>query len=145
MEAPSTYALRLERLIAAPRETVFRAWTEAATIVKWFAPGENFDCTVREADARAGGRLWIDMVSPDGQRHELRCTYEEVVPPERLTLRWRWESSPASGVSKVTVVLTEAEGGTQLVVVHEELPTPTSRASHEQGWLGGLARFVQQF
>lgn len=145
MEAPSTFAVRLERRIAAPREAVFRAWTEAATLVKWFGPADGMPVQVLEMDARPGGRLWVDMVSPDGASHQLRCTFEEVIAPERVVLRWAWASSPGSGVSRVTVSLTESGGATELVLVHEALPSTTARDSHTRGWNGSLPRLEKMF
>lgn len=144
MEAPSSYALRLERRIAAPPAVVFRAWTQAATLVKWFAPSDDMQCHVHEVDVRPGGRLSLDMIAPDGQRHELRCRYEEVREPERLALRWTWASNPAAGESRVTVSLTPDGEGTLLVLVHEGLPDTNARDSHERGWTGCLSRLPSQ-
>lgn len=75
--------VRIERLIEAPRELVFAAWTDTAGLARWFAPR---GCTIeyRRLEIRPGGRFHSCIRSPEG--HECWCVgdYLEVVPPERL-------------------------------------------------------------
>lgn len=86
---PTSWALDREivlvRVIDAPRESVFAAWTEPGAFCEWFGP-DGFTCTVREMDVRPGGRARFDMVSGDGTVFTNRFDYLEIVPCERLVM-----------------------------------------------------------
>lgn len=75
--------LFLQRTLAAPREKLFRCWTEPALIVQWFTP-PPWKTIRAEVDLRAGGRSCITMQSPDGQEFPNRGVYLEVVPNAKL-------------------------------------------------------------
>jgi uncharacterized protein YndB with AHSA1/START domain len=77
--------VRVSRTLHAPRELVFRAWTSAEHVKRWFAPTEY---TVPEArvDARAGGAFEVIMRAPDGVEHWARGVFVEITPNERLEL-----------------------------------------------------------
>jgi len=75
--------LILSRVYDAPRELVFRAWTDPKHLARWWGP-EHFTNPVCEVDARVGGKLRIVMRAPDGNDYPLRGVFQEVVAPERL-------------------------------------------------------------
>ena len=75
--------LELVRVYDAPRELVFRAWTDPKHLARWWGP-EHFTNPVCEVDARVGGKLRIVMRAPDGNEYPLRGVFREVVAPERL-------------------------------------------------------------
>jgi uncharacterized protein YndB with AHSA1/START domain len=77
--------LRVSRVFSAPRETVFKAWSSADHIKRWFCPTTY---TVPEAtvEMRVGGRFEVCMRSPEGVDHWTKGTFTEVVAPERLTI-----------------------------------------------------------
>ena len=77
------HELTLTRLIAAPREAVYRCWTEPALIVQWFTP-PPWKTVAAETDLRAGGSSVITMQGPDGTQMPNRGIYLEVVPNERI-------------------------------------------------------------
>ncbi len=134
-------ALRVTRTFKAPREAVFRAWTEAAQLERWFAPSDEFETRIAELDLRPGGRYRFEMRQGTGEEFHLRGEFREVRPPERLVYTWRWrdwqESQPDS---LVTVEFHERGGGTELVLTHELLPDAPSRERHTQGWNGCIGR-----
>ena len=70
------------RLLDAPRERVFHAWTDAEQLQRWFGP-EGFDTKV-VLDAARGGALRIDMRSPSGEMYPVKGTPQEIVVPDRL-------------------------------------------------------------
>ena len=80
---PSNRELVITRIIDAPREKLFRAWTDAALLKQWFAP-EPFTTPVAELDVRAGGANTIVMRSPDGTEYPNKGVYLEVIPNELL-------------------------------------------------------------
>ena len=75
--------LVLTRIIDAPREKVFRAWTDPALLKQWFAP-RPYTTPVAELDVRPGGANFVVMRDPEGKDHPNRGVYLEVVPNERL-------------------------------------------------------------
>src|SRR5579862_8212448 len=75
--------LALTRIIDAPREKVFRAWTDPTLLKQWFAP-LPWTTPVAELDVRPGGGNRIVMRSPDGEDMPNRGVYLEVVENERL-------------------------------------------------------------
>src|ERR1700754_411251 len=75
--------LVLTRLINAPREKVYRAWTEPELLKQWFAP-LPYTTPVVEIDVRPGGTNFFVMRGPDGRDMPNRGVYLEVVENERL-------------------------------------------------------------
>src|SRR5215813_3735729 len=75
--------LILTRMIDAPRDKVFRAWTEPELLKQWFAPLPWTTSKV-ETDVRVGGASLIVMRSPEGNEFPSRGVYLEVVKHERL-------------------------------------------------------------
>ncbi len=75
--------LTITRVFDAPRDLVFRAWTDARNLAQWWGP-KNFTNPVCEIDARVGGKLRIHMRAPDGTVYPMKGEIREVVAPERL-------------------------------------------------------------
>jgi uncharacterized protein YndB with AHSA1/START domain len=73
----------LTRIIDAPRDLVFRMWTEREHLARWWGP-KGFTNPVCEVDARPGGGMRIVMRAPDGAEHPMTAIFHEVVAPERL-------------------------------------------------------------
>jgi uncharacterized protein YndB with AHSA1/START domain len=148
MSSPATPAtaaandreLVLTRLIDAPREKLFRAWTEPALMKQWFAPAP-WTTPVVETDVRPGGASLIVMRGPDGSEFPNRGVYLEVVPNERLvftdayTKAWELAEKPF-----MTVILTfEPEGDKTRYTARVRHWTVADREAHEkmgfhQGW-----------
>ena len=86
MTSPSSTADReivTTRLIDAPRELVFEAWTDPTHVAHWFGP-DGFTTITHSMDVRPGGVWRFTMRGPDGKDWPNVVTYEQVVPPERL-------------------------------------------------------------
>ncbi len=139
--APSSAReLVLTRLIDAPRERVYRAWTDPELLKQWFAP-LPYTTPVAELDVRPGGANLIVMRSPDGKDLPNRGVYLEVVENERLvftdayTRAWEPSDKPF-----MTVVLTfETEGAGTRYTARVRHWTAADREAHErmgfhQGW-----------
>jgi uncharacterized protein YndB with AHSA1/START domain len=77
--------LVLTRIIDAPPEKVFKAWTDPEILKQWFAP-LPYTTPVAELDVRPGGASLIVMRSPEGVDMPHRGVYLEVVPNERLVI-----------------------------------------------------------
>jgi uncharacterized protein YndB with AHSA1/START domain len=132
--------LMLTRLIDAPREKVYRAWTDPNLLKQWFAP-LPYTTPSAELDVRPGGAALIVMRGPDGRDMPNRCVYLEVVPNQRLvftdayTKAWEPSEKPF-----MTVVLTfDDEGGKTRYTARARPWTVADREAHEkmgfhQGW-----------
>ncbi len=125
--------LVVERVFAARRERVFRAWTDAALLARWFAPSGTQPVGV-EAHAAAGGSYRIGMRDADGVTSYVSGKYLQVVPPERLVFTWAWESDPPEAESLVTIEFFEQGGATRVRLRHEKLADAQSQARHRRGW-----------
>jgi uncharacterized protein YndB with AHSA1/START domain len=141
-ESSSTTAhdLVLTRLIDAPREKVFRAWTEPELLKQWFAP-LPWTTPHAEMDLRPGGASLIVMRSPEGNEMPNRGVYLEVVKNQRLvftdayTQAWEPSDKPF-----MTVILTfEDHGGKTKYTALVRHWTAADKETHEkmgfhQGW-----------
>ena len=86
-------ALTLKRHLNAPPSKIYRAWTDAAKISRWFGP-EDAEILRAETDVRVGGRFRIVFRGPDGEEHDVGGVYREVVPNQKLVFTWAWRSTP---------------------------------------------------
>jgi uncharacterized protein YndB with AHSA1/START domain len=132
--------LVLSRLIDAPREKVYRAWTEADILKQWFAP-KPWTTSHAELDVRPGGSSLVVMSDPDGNEFPNPGVYLEVVPNEKLVVTdaysKAWEPSEKPFM---TVVLTfEDEGGKTRYTARARHWSVADREAHEkmgfhEGW-----------
>jgi uncharacterized protein YndB with AHSA1/START domain len=111
--------LSLTRLINAPRERVYAAWTQPELLKQWFAP-KPWETSVAELDVRPGGSNLVTLRSPQGQEFPHRGVYLEVVPGERLVITsafkeaWVPSDPPAPGgcdMPTVVILTFESERG----------------------------------
>ncbi|HTI67318.1 MAG TPA: SRPBCC domain-containing protein [Caulobacteraceae bacterium] len=107
------------RVLDAPRDVVFRAWTAPAQMAAWWGP-KGFSAPVCEMDARPGGRIFILMRGPDGEDHPMAGRFEEVAPPDRLVFTGWPEDGQGNRYAEnhVTVTFEDEPGGkTRMTVV----------------------------
>jgi uncharacterized protein YndB with AHSA1/START domain len=126
----------VKRLLRAPCELVFEAWTRPDLMARWFFPGEGWTVAVT-SDLKVGGRYEVAMRDAAGERHTQFGEYREIVPVSRLVFTW---SCPELAVidSVVTVALLDRGDHTELLLTHELPPDPKIRRGHEEGWEGCL-------
>lgn len=128
-----TSELRLSRTLPGPVDRVWQAFTDPGALASWFWP-ERF-ATTAEVDLRVGGRYRIDG---PGAGMSVAGEYVAVEPPRRLVFTWRWAGEPEETL--VTVELTPAGAGTDLVLVHERFADDAGRDEHAKGWSDCLDR-----
>ena len=139
---------RVHRHLNAPRARVYRALTEREEIVQWKFPA-GMSCEVHEFDS-SGFRISLTYDAPDrvGKTNAHTDTYRgrfvELVPDERVVEIDEFESDdPAMrGEMTIRVTLADADGGTDLVAVHEGLPAGVSEVDNATGWREALARLA---
>jgi len=137
-------ALRLTRVVPAPRDAVFRAWTEPEQLKRWWVPFPGMSVPAAEVDLRPGGRYRFTMRNSKGQEFGLTGVYREVRPPERLVYTWRWEGTERDGDGETLVTVEfEASGTTTLLhLTHEQFPDADTQDRHGVGWGGVLDSLV---
>ena len=144
-QAPGALRLRIARTFEAPRDRVFRAFTDKEAVKVWFTTPNLKWLEEPLLEARPGGAYrWT--VGDGSKVWCIHGKYVEVKPPERLVFTWLWENDPIRGESGDTVVTVEFHergGRTEVVLTHEGLPSEVSLREHEEGWAECLEKIGQ--
>ena len=97
----------LTRVLDAPRELVFKAWTESMHIAQWWGP-RGFTTTIHEMDVRPGGVWRFIMHGPDGRDYRNKIVYHEVVKPEYLSYSQSGDGDKVRFDAKVTFTVEQS-------------------------------------
>jgi uncharacterized protein YndB with AHSA1/START domain len=150
----STREFVITRVFDAPRELVWKAWTERERLMQWFGP-KGSTIRVAKMDLRPGGSFHYCMQSPDGKEMWGKFVYREIVAPERIVLVNSF-SDAAGGLTRhpmsptwplemlATTTFAEQAGKTMLTVkwkplnaTEEERKTfDSAHGGMQQGWSG---------
>ncbi len=139
--------LVLTRFFDAPREMVWKAWTECAHLKRWWGP-KGFTAPFCKIDLRVGGAYLFCMRSPEGKDYWSTGVYREIVPPKRIVCTDLFADEkgnpvPASHYGMdgdwpsellVTVTLEEEAGKTKLTLRHVGLPAGEMSELTGAGW-----------
>ena len=139
-------SLEIKRLIKAPRDRVYAAWTDPAQLKQWFGP-ENVQTRELIAHARAGGAFRWDLTNSDGEKMTMRGEYRELQPGRKIVFTWQWQDDEdwENHISIVTVELSDRDGDTELRLTHGQLPNEASRDGHTRGWESALDKLEKFF
>lgn len=147
----------ITRVFDAPRDLVFRAWTDPEQLAHWYAPQ---GCTIefRSLDVREGGTFHSCIRTPDG--HDCWCvgTYTELVAPERLVYSMAVADANGNRIAPtdagmdpewphetiVTVTFTEHDGRTTLTLHQNVSETLAKRTGAHPSWLSMFERLDEQ-
>jgi uncharacterized protein YndB with AHSA1/START domain len=129
-------SIQLRRTFAAPRDRVFRAWTDAREFALWFHPTTDHTTIVSRLDVKVGGRYSLEMHHKGGQVHKLSGTYQQIKPPEKLSFTWRWSTDPPGQETLVSLDFLDHGNATEIVLLHGQFPDAETREKHNQGWNG---------
>jgi uncharacterized protein YndB with AHSA1/START domain len=142
------YDLVLDRIFDAPRDLVWKAWTDAAQLQQWWGPA-HFTNPVCRADVRPGGAVYIEMRAPDGTVYPMSGTFQDVVEPERIIFSSAALDAAGKPMFEIltTVVFANVGGKTALrleaKVTSETALAPPHLSGLEQGWSQGLDRLAE--
>ena len=132
--------LVLTRIINAPREKLFRAWTEPALITQWFTP-PPWETIRAETDVRPGGAILIVMRGPDGTEVPNRGVYLDVAKNERIVSTDAYTSAwePSAKPFMTTILTFEDLGGKTRYTARARHWTAADCEAHvkmgfHQGW-----------
>lgn len=124
--------LQIVRILPAPPEEAFEAWTNGDSLKQWMCPGSTF-VPIVELEARVGGRFRIVMRDQGGD-YIHTGQYREIRPPERLV--FTWVSATTRGKPTLVTIEFRPHGAeeTEMVLMHEQLPDEDSFSKHQRGW-----------
>jgi uncharacterized protein YndB with AHSA1/START domain len=108
------------RVFDAPREVVYKAWTDPKQLGQWFPP-KDFTSPRCEVDAQPGGIFRCDMKGPDGEVFVGKGVFREVVPNERLVFTFAGEEAVPPPI--LVTVLFEAQGDKTKLTMHQTAAT----------------------
>jgi uncharacterized protein YndB with AHSA1/START domain len=142
---------RITRHINAPRAKVYRALLDASAVAKWMVP-DGMTGQVHDFNAREGGAFRIsltyDAPTATGKKSAHTRTshgrFVKLVPYKKVVEVVEFETTdPAMrGEMTITISLAEADGGTDLVALHDGLPRGLSPADNEKGWRMSLEKLA---
>jgi uncharacterized protein YndB with AHSA1/START domain len=142
---------RISRHLNAPRAAVYRALLDPHAVATWMVP-DGMTSEVHAFDPREGGSFRIsltyDAPSGAGKTTEHTDTYQgrfvKLVPNEEVVEVVEFETAdPAlQGEMTITITLVDADGGTDLLAVHDALPPGLSPADNETGWRMALDKLA---
>jgi len=142
--------LTITRILDAPRELVFQAWTDPKRVAQWWGP-KGFTTPVCELDVRPGGSILIHMRAPDGKVYPMTGVYREIVAPERIVFVSSALDETGEALFDVLTTVTLAEEGLRTKqtlearVIKKGAKAAPYLAGMEKGWnlsLDRLAAFV---
>jgi uncharacterized protein YndB with AHSA1/START domain len=112
---PGMHSIVMTREFNAPRELVFRAFTDPTLIPKWWGP-KDYTTTVDQMDVRMGGIWRYVQRGANGDEHSFRGVFHEIKSPERLVYTFEWEGLPGHIVLE-TVTLEDHYGKTTVTAL----------------------------
>jgi uncharacterized protein YndB with AHSA1/START domain len=149
------YSTQISHHVKAPRSDVYRALLDADAIAQWRVPA-GMSSQVHEFDAREGGSfrvsLTYDAPTGTGKTAQHTDTYHghfmKLVPDEQVVEVFEFETEDPGlrGEMTMTTTLTDADGGTDVRIVHEQIPDTVPPADNEMGTrmaLQNLAKLVE--
>jgi uncharacterized protein YndB with AHSA1/START domain len=142
---------RMHYHINAPRAVVYRTLLDPRAVAQWKVP-DGMTCQVHAFEAREGGRIRVSLTydAPSGVGKTAAHTdtyhgrFVKLVPDEQVVEVDEFETDDPAlrGEMTVTITLTDAGGGTDLLAVHDGLPPGVPPADNETGWRMALAKLA---
>ena len=139
----STNTIRLHRVLKAPPERIYRAFTEAEAMCRWLPP-YGFIGTMHHLEARVGGTFRMSFTNFGKKAsHSFGGEYLELVPHSRIRYTDKFDDPNLPGVMTVTVTLTTVICGTELQVTQEGVPAIIPPEMCYLGWQESLTQLAQ--
>jgi uncharacterized protein YndB with AHSA1/START domain len=137
---PAERTLVIKRTINAPRDLVWKVWSDPEQAKQWWGPN-GFTAPLVEMDQRPGGKWRALMHSPDGKDMWQHGVYREIVPPEKVSFTLIWDQEPDHEMF-VTITFSEIGKKTEMVFRQDGLRSAEERKGHEGGWSESFDRFA---
>jgi len=135
-EAATAQEITVTRVYDAPRQLVWRAWTEPERLARWWGPrGWSTPVESVTLDARPGGAFRLTSFNEEGAEMETVAVFREVVAPERLVVEEAAEDSWHEGAVTVVTLNDLGDGRTEMVF-HATINTTDEMRRQAEGGLG---------
>jgi uncharacterized protein YndB with AHSA1/START domain len=135
--------VRLQRVLRAPSERIYRAFLDADAMAKWLPP-HGFTGKVHQIEAKVGGTYRMSFTNfTTGNSHSFGGTFLELVPNERIRHTDQFDDPNLPGQMQTTISLKEVSVGTQLTIVQEGLPSAIPVEACHLGWQESLMLLTQ--
>jgi uncharacterized protein YndB with AHSA1/START domain len=145
-EAVTEHEITMTRVFDAPRELVWKAWTEPGHLAAWWgARGWSTPPESVTLDVRPGGAFRLTSVSEAGDEMPMEAVFREVVEPERLVVEERGEGSWHEGAVSVITLTDLGDRRTELTLRATVHTTDEMRANAERGMAQTLDRLAEHF
>lgn len=136
----STNSVSLHRVLAAPPEKVYRAFTDANAIASWLPP-YGFVCAVHQMEAKTGGSFKMSFINfSTGNGHSFGGTYVQLKPNEFIQYTDTFDDPNLPGQMTTTVWLTKVSAGTELKITQEGIPAMIPADMCYLGWQESLEK-----
>ena len=112
LSTPSDREVRTERVFDAPRDRVWRAFTEPELVAQWWGRGNKL--VIERLEVERGGHWRFVEHSPNGV-HGFEGRYREVAAPERLVWTFEWDGMPGHVAVDTTVLEEIGDGRTRVI------------------------------
>ncbi|MFI5240142.1 MAG: SRPBCC domain-containing protein [Candidatus Saccharimonadia bacterium] len=150
----NTKELTISRIFDAPRELVFKAWTDPELLAKWWGPRgvTNPEC---EVDAQVGGAIHITMLAGEelgplaGQRWPMKGTFIELTPPDRIVFsNQAVDENDNVLIDGITTVIFEEKDSKTIMTLHViargiSAESPQMLAGMNQGWSESIDKLTE--
>jgi len=129
---PAQNALVIKRTFDAPRDLVWKVWSDPDQAKEWWGPN-GFTLPFVEMDQRPGGKWRAQMRGPDGKDLWQHGVYREIVPPEKTVYTFIWDAEPDQEML-VTVLFAARGNKTEMIFRQEGFKSAEEKSGHEDGW-----------
>lgn len=130
--------LTVTRAFAAPRNDVFKCFSDKNRFARWMAP-EGVQVVDCQLNAKKGGNYRAVMREPDDHTHVITGEFREIVPNERLVFSWSKGDEEDPGLPTiVTLDFRDHNGGTEITLTQSVFDTLQSRDEHAKYWEGSF-------
>lgn len=136
-------SIQLHRVIAAPAERIYRAFTDPQAMVKWLPP-HGFTGKIHSMDFRVGAGYKMSFTNlTNGKSHSFGGKYVEIIPNEKLRYTDQFDDPNMPGQMQMTITFKKVIGGTELRVLQEGIPEMIPVEMCYLGWQQSLILLEQ--
>ena len=137
LTTPTDRTIRVEREFDAPRDRVWRAFTDPALLAQWWGRGNKL--VIERMEVERGGHWRYVEHTPDGESHGFEGRYREVTPQERIARTFEWDGMPGYTILETAEFQDLGDGRTRVVSTSLFFATEERDGMLHSGMEGGMA------
>jgi len=137
LTTPTDRTIRVERILDAPRDRVWRAFTDTALLAQWWGRGNKV--VIERSEVERGGHWRYVEHSPDGGVHGFEGRYREVTPQDRIVRTFEWDGMPGYTILETAEFTDLGDGRTRVVSTSLFFTTEERDGMLHSGMEGGMA------